>query len=91
VLGRTAFVPTSSSLCENLLDAFFTRKRRTVVEGFFDAEFGEPDFGHKRGAVGGEHKLLSDVQTFLYFLSDGALRLSSGPWPPVMGCPARMD
>jgi hypothetical protein len=34
---------------------------------------------------------LSDVQTFLYFLSDGALRLSSGPWPPVMGCPARMD
>ena len=68
MLGRTALRQTSSSLYENLLDAFFTRKHRTVVQGFVDAEFGEPDFGHKRGAVGGEHKLLSDVQTFLYFV-----------------------
>jgi hypothetical protein len=45
VLGRTAFGQTSSSLCENLLDAFFARKHRTVVQGFFDAEIGEPDFG----------------------------------------------
>jgi TetR/AcrR family transcriptional regulator len=43
---------------QDLLDAFFAREHRTIVEGFFDAKFGEPDLGHKRRAVARQHEFL---------------------------------
>jgi hypothetical protein len=39
------FRQMSSSAYQDLLDAFFARKDRTIVERFVDAKFGEPGFG----------------------------------------------